>query len=501
MTDVPDAELLEQFARNGSEVAFAALVERHLALVHSVALRHTTRPHQAQDITQAVFIILARKAGTLSRKTVLSGWLYHTARLTAANFRQAEMRRIRREQEAFMQSTLQESANDTAWREMSPQLDEAMAKLGMTERDALVLRYFQNKSMAEVGQSLGLQENAAQKRVGRALEKLRKFFAKRGVVSTTAIIAGVISANSVQAAPAGMAQTVSSLAVIKGTAASTSTLTLVKGVLKIMAWSKMNTAIAVGIGILLVAGTATVTVKKIEQRSNNWQLADINAAELTTPPWRTEVLPTRSAQRSRAHGTGGMVTMADGRVLQINASAIEMLGRAYFETTNQPYQSFSPARMIVDADLPRGQFDFISSEPLGAKEALQDEIRKKFGLTGDFQTITTNVLFLEVKYPNAPGLKLAAKTSPLSSSYSDGFIQFQNAGLGELGVLLELLIGTPVVDQTHLPGNYAFQLKWKGNGRGRPKLNELRTALNEQLGLDLVEGTAPVDMLVVTKAN
>ncbi|HTR40330.1 MAG TPA: sigma-70 family RNA polymerase sigma factor [Pseudomonadales bacterium] len=271
MTDVPDAELLERFARNDSEAAFAALVERYVALVHSVARRHTANPQQAQDITQAVFIILARKAGGLSGKTVLPGWLYQTARLTAANFQRAEMSRIRREQEAFMQSTLEEPANDTLWLELSPQLDKAMACLGANERDALVLRYFQNKSMADVGRFLGLEENTAQKRVGRALEKLRKFFAKRGVASTTAIIAGVISANSVQAAPTGLAKTISVAAVAKGAAASASTLTLAKGALKIMAWTKMNTAVAVGVGILLMAGTATVTVKTMEHYSEYYR--------------------------------------------------------------------------------------------------------------------------------------------------------------------------------------------------------------------------------------
>ena len=208
MTDAPDARLLEQFTRNGSEEAFAALVQRHVALVHSVALRHTANPQHAEDLTQAVFIILARKAGALGRRTVLPGWLYHTARLAAANWQRAEARRVRREQEAFMQSTLEEPANDALWRELRPQLDEAMAVLGAGERDALVLRYFQNKSMAEVGRLLGLAENTAQKRVGRALEKLRKFFARRGVHSTAASIADTISTHSVQPVSAALAKSV-----------------------------------------------------------------------------------------------------------------------------------------------------------------------------------------------------------------------------------------------------------------------------------------------------
>src|SRR6266850_3983305 len=110
MTEPDDHQLLAEFARENSEAAFALLVQRHVNLVYSVALRNISDPHAAQEITQAVFIILARKAKNLSRKTILSGWLYQTTRLTAANFLRGEIRRQRREQEAYMQSTL----NDTA---------------------------------------------------------------------------------------------------------------------------------------------------------------------------------------------------------------------------------------------------------------------------------------------------------------------------------------------------------------------------------------------------
>jgi len=273
MTDVPDARLLEQFARNGSEEAFAALVHRHIALVHSVALRHTANAQHAQDITQAVFVILARKAGALGRRTVLPGWLYHTARLTAANLQRAETSRVRREQEAFMQSQLEESVNDALWRELSPQLDEAMAGLGASERDALVLRYFQNKSMAEVGKFLGLAETTAQKRVSRALEKLRKYFTKRGVSSTTAILAGVISVNSVQAVPATLAKSVTAVALAKGATASTSTLTLIKGALKIMACTKMKATIVAGVVALLVAGTTPIVIHHFREFSWTHELS------------------------------------------------------------------------------------------------------------------------------------------------------------------------------------------------------------------------------------
>ena len=258
MTDTSDADLLEQFAREHYEPAFTTLVERHIGLVHSVALRHTANPQHAQDITQVVFIILARKAAALSRKTILPGWLYHTARLVAANDQRAEIRRIRREQEVFMQSTLNESAPDPLWPELSPLLDEAMSRLRANDRDALVLRYFQNKSLAEVGAAMGLAERTAQKRILRAIEKLRAYFAKRGVTNTADEIAKSISANSVQAVPPVLVKAVAATAFAKGATASTSILTLTEGALKIMAWTKAKTAIVTSVIVLLgtTAGVA-----------------------------------------------------------------------------------------------------------------------------------------------------------------------------------------------------------------------------------------------------
>src|ERR1041385_2869955 len=206
MTEADDTQLLREFAERQSEAAFNELVKRRVNLVYSVALRLTGNPHYAQEITQAVFIILARKAASLGRKTILSGWLYQTARLTAANFLRTERRRSAREQEAYMQSLPNESAPDV-WPQIAPLLDDAMAKLGEKDRDAVVLRFFDGKSLGEVGTTLGTSEDAAKMRVNRALEKLRKIFTKRGVTLTATLIAGAVSANSVQAAPAGLAVT------------------------------------------------------------------------------------------------------------------------------------------------------------------------------------------------------------------------------------------------------------------------------------------------------
>jgi RNA polymerase sigma factor (sigma-70 family) len=257
-----DLTLLREYARRNSEEAFAALVSRHVNLVYSVALRQVRDPHQAEEITQAVFIILARKAESLGPKTILSGWLCRTARYACANALTMQRRRQHREQEAHMQSVLNEPASDETWLQIAPLLDTAMEKLGQKDHDAVVLRFFEGRNFKEVGAALGASEDAAKMRVNRALEKLRKFFTKRGVSSTTAIIAGAISANSVQAAPVALVKSVTAVAIVKGSIATASILTLVKGTMKMMTWLKLKFAAGVGMAALLAGGAATVAISQ-----------------------------------------------------------------------------------------------------------------------------------------------------------------------------------------------------------------------------------------------
>ena len=259
MPEPDDHQLLAEFVRSRSEDAFTELVRRYGGLAYSTALRFCSNPHQAEEITQAVFVILARKAETLSPHVVVSGWLYQTARLTAANFVKGEIRRRRREQEAVMQSNLHET-DSSAWEKITPLLDEAMGALAETDRNAVLLRYFENRTSQEIGTALRMNEETARKRVNRALEKLRQFFAKRGVTVSDATLSSALSTHSIQPISAIMAKTISAAAIAKGATATTSTLTLIKGALKIMAWTKAKTAIVAGVVILLAAGTTTLTV-------------------------------------------------------------------------------------------------------------------------------------------------------------------------------------------------------------------------------------------------
>src|SRR5579862_4898005 len=275
----PDVELLRDYARTKSEEAFAELVRRHVNLVYSAALRQVGGDtHLAQDVAQTVFTDLARKAASLCRRESLTEWLYTSAHFAAANIVRGEHRRRDRE-EQFMREPIQDNATAADWEKLRPMLDSVMHELKETDREAVLLRYFENRPFAEVGARLRVNENTARMRVERALEKLRSLLAKRGI-TTGAALASVISANAVQTAPVSLTGSLATAALsVVGTGA-------------FALFHTMNiTKLKLGLGMLATAGVIVALVIQLhaqrtlraENESLSGQIAQLKAdnAELS----------------------------------------------------------------------------------------------------------------------------------------------------------------------------------------------------------------------------
>jgi RNA polymerase sigma factor (sigma-70 family) len=175
MRTMDDRELLKTYAKDHSESAFAELARRHVNWVYSAARRQVNDAQLAEDITQSVFVLLARKAGSLSSSVMLGGWLFRTTRFVASRALRTEIRRKRREQTAVAMnlSTDVPDENEACWNQLAPHLEQAVAALPDTDRSAVLLRFYEKKPLADVGRHLGVSEDAAKKRVSRALEKMR----------------------------------------------------------------------------------------------------------------------------------------------------------------------------------------------------------------------------------------------------------------------------------------------------------------------------------------
>jgi len=291
----PDADLLRQFADHGDEAAFAELVRRHADFVYSVALRVTCNGALAQDVTQAVFTTVARQAGKLRHYDTLLGWLHTTARHIAINTVRSEARRRVREQEATAMQ------NDSAtpemnWAEIGPLLDEAVGQLREQDRKAVLLRFFKNLSHQEVGAALGLGEDAARKRVDRALEKLREHFSRRGVTASSALLATAMVENSVQAAPVGLVAQVTATS-LAGMGTVTTGGTFLLALVTFFMSTKTKTVLAAVVILAIVAALA-VKWQNLNEAPVPNKVSEATKAK--TLPMVTAALPKTSPTRVAA---------------------------------------------------------------------------------------------------------------------------------------------------------------------------------------------------------
>jgi RNA polymerase sigma factor (sigma-70 family) len=250
VNDQTDQQLLRDYGQHRSETAFAELVRRHVDLVYSAAVRMVCDPHLAEDVTQAVFAALAQNAPQLTGRVVLSGWLHRTAQNLAANTVRSDVRRRAREQEAAAMDEILSTGTDANWQDIAPHLDAALGELSEPDHDALLLRYFERKSAREMAQRLGTTEEAAQKRVNRAVERLRELLARRGVTVGAGSLILAVSAHAVQASPIGLAGAISTAAGLGGTTiAATATATTAKAIaMTTLQKAVVGTALAAAIG-------------------------------------------------------------------------------------------------------------------------------------------------------------------------------------------------------------------------------------------------------------
>ena len=250
MRELDSNELLSAYVSAGSEAAFTELVRRHSDLVYSAALRKVGGDtHLARDVCQLVFTDLALKAQLLPPRVVLAGWLHHHTCYRAATAVRGERRRRVREQEAATMKMIEDTSDHT-WSRLALLLDDALESLPQSDRSALLLRYFEGKSLAETGQALGLTDDAAQKRVSRATEKLRAYFARHGVTTGSAVLAAALTTNAVRAAPAGLEITTAKISLATVAAMPVGTVLLYK-ILALFMKHKTTTALA-GLAVIAV---------------------------------------------------------------------------------------------------------------------------------------------------------------------------------------------------------------------------------------------------------
>jgi len=356
---IDDPTLLDRYANERSEEAFAELVRRHLPLVYSAALRRTNGDaHRAEDVAQAVFTTMARDAEALSRHAALTGWLYTATRHAAIDLMRAERRRLTREQEAHAmqeQDTPTEPAAD--WEQLRPVLDEAMDELDERDREAVLLRFFQGQGFAAVGAALRLSEDTARKRVDRALDKLHGLLARRGIASTTGALALALANQTAVAVPMGVAASVTAtvMAGVGATTAGTGTAG-VTGIFKIMSTTKIIAGVS-GVIALLAVGTALY-----EAQSAREAASALGAANHESDALRAQL----SAGEKRAQQAAAAAAVAQKELAELRTSVAAAKAAA---STPAPAAKAPSEGSMMDyvLDHPETQAAYVEQQVLRAR--------------------------------------------------------------------------------------------------------------------------------------
>jgi RNA polymerase sigma factor (sigma-70 family) len=331
-----DHELLGEYVERRSDQAFAALVERHIDLVYSTALRSVRDPHLARDVVQKVFILLARKPSSIRNAHVLAGWLYRTTRFTAASTLRAERRRREHEQTAMDLNTLQPDSPSLC-QALAPYLDEAMDALDPLDQGAVALRFFEGKSLREVGLALGMSDDAAQKRVARAVERLRSYFARKGLATSSALVTSVLAAHAAQAAPAGLASSIAAASLAQ--AAGGGSAALAWKLIGIMTTTNLKIT---GVALLILAAVSTPIL--LNHRARGAKPAEPVAAvepEVARPAPATQPAAEQAAPAPKAATPAAKKSPVDQLMEAPKLSVVEI--EAYLQQNKRNVESLLAA--------------------------------------------------------------------------------------------------------------------------------------------------------------
>jgi RNA polymerase sigma factor (sigma-70 family) len=397
-----DAQLLREFAEHAADSLFGEIVARHAGLVYSAALRQTNSPELARDVAQNVFIDLARKARQVSERMSengsLAGWLYRATQFAARNSLRGEIRRQTRERQA-MEQFLPSPDGNPEWRQIGPALDDAMAGLPDADREALVLRFFKNLDLRSVGIALGVNDDTAQKRVSRALEKLRAHLARRGVKTTAGALSVVIAANAVEAAPAGLISAISTAVALVGTTLTTATAATATKAIAMTTFQKT----IIGATLAIAAGTGIYQARQATDLR-----AQLVAVSQQQAPLAEQI---QQLQRERDDALRQLAVLPPGRAPRLPAPAMQP-GTA--NLTSDPASENLPAtnRMV---GLLNGDWPKLTPEQIDTY--LRDNKRNAASLLAIFRATGDQALLKEAleKYPEDARVNFAAAFKPDSS--------------------------------------------------------------------------------------
>jgi RNA polymerase sigma factor (sigma-70 family) len=274
-----DSALLDRYLRERDQAAFTALVRRYLDLVYSSAARRVGDRHLAEDVTQAVFMIFAKKASSARRSSSLGAWLLNTVRYAAANALKMEDRRQRHQTKAAAQASASAACSPNppdvlVWQEIAAHLDDAVLALPARDRQAVVLRYFQDKSINDIAAAMNTTEGAAKQRLSRSLEKLRRKLTSRGAIFGTegaVALSSLLAAHALRAAPANLLAAATA-ASVSASAASAASVFITKGAITMMTWTKIKTVAALVL-IASAVGSGVIVTTQIVGAQGSKQLA------------------------------------------------------------------------------------------------------------------------------------------------------------------------------------------------------------------------------------